>query len=144
VLCSLIGGIAKVNDLSWSFRYFPVVTGLLAGTLLLTGCTTPPSPVHTTLVREKESATVMMAKIDGELILIDDECFGLSVTGTDYVAVFPAGTTSDKDSVTVPGLGRIMLGGSLHSAGGFVSPREATVKIPSNCATDEVVESEVP
>lgn len=117
-----------------------MVPGMLAVSMVLAGCV--PSPEHSehvALVRPQADETIMTAAIEGELALVNDECFGLEADEGLFVAVFPRGTTSDAESVTIPGIGRIEIGERLSTGGGFISPDRAGVDIPRNCTTNEVI-----
>ncbi len=113
---------------------------MLAVSMVFAGCV--PSPEHTeyvALVRPQVDETIMTAAIEGNLALVNDECFGIEAEAGLFVAVFPRGTTSDEESVTIPEVGRIEIGEHLSTGGGFIPPDRAGVYIPGNCTTKEVI-----
>ena len=79
-----------------------MVPGMLAMSMVSVGCVPSPEyPDYVALVRPQVDETIMTAAIEGNLALINDECFGIEAEEGLFVAVFPRGTTSDEEVIAI-------------------------------------------
>jgi len=92
------------------------------------------------LIRASEqSADAYQAIVAGELSTLDGGCIGLSHGSTDYVAVFPVGTTLQPNGVAIPGLGDFEFGDFISAQGGYIPYGSWANYLPEDCVTEQVI-----
>jgi hypothetical protein len=120
-------------------KLLAVIVGSIALACGLGGCAGPSvPPAHTTLAADRAGEVTLLALVAGELVLINNQCFGITTESGTFVAIFPRNSVSNGTGIDIAGLGHRELGEEIRGAGGFAHLEDVAEKIPDGCATDEV------
>jgi len=115
-------------------RALPIVVAMA---VVLAGCAAPDYPQ--VLSAPDSDGVILTAEVVGNLVVINDTCYGLSSVYGNVVAIFPAGTTSSDLGITIPEYGDLAIGDRIRGAGAYLEPVHPTgTEIPQECATQKV------